>query len=264
MIGCKHLIIISGKGGIVRIKKLFMSQKQLNILNGELYRAAGAGNLQQIQHLLSQGADPNYQGGYQCKADSLFSKDEADYSCYTTYTVLYQAARNGKLDIVQHLVEQGKADANARNNGSYSNSGKTPLHPASENGHLHVVQYLIEKCHADVNAKDNRNDTSLHLAVRLGHFHIVQYLVEKCRADVNAKDDGGKTPLHWALQLRLDIAQCLLEKGHPDVNTRDNFGSTLLHIAAIGTKYHIVQYLVEKCHADVNPKSSINFLSGNE
>ena len=50
---------------------------------------------------------------------------------------LHDAAKKGNLDRVRLLLEQGE-DKDKDNS-----IGQTPLYQASRNGHLNVVQYLI-------------------------------------------------------------------------------------------------------------------------
>ena len=48
------------------------------------------------------------------------------------------AAQNGRLGVVQYLVEIGADKEKASNNGA------SPLIIAAQDGHLPVVQYLVE------------------------------------------------------------------------------------------------------------------------
>jgi len=79
------------------------------------------------------------------------------------YEKLIDAAKNGHLDVVKHLVENG-ADVHA--------AGDEALGWAAESGHLDVVKYLIENG-ADVHADD---DYVLGWASRNGHLDVVKYL----------------------------------------------------------------------------------------
>ncbi len=70
---------------------------------------------------------------------------------------LIDAAKEGDLETVQSLIEQG-ADVNA-----IDNNGNTALMWASARGHTETVGFLIDKG-ADVNAVDNDGDTALKIA----------------------------------------------------------------------------------------------------
>jgi ankyrin repeat protein len=68
------------------------------------------------------------------------------------------------------------------------------LHNASINGHIEFVKYLIEQCRANVEAKNIYGKTPLHDASNYGHIEIVEYLVEQCHANIEAKDNDGRAP----------------------------------------------------------------------
>ena len=67
-------------------------------------------------------------------------------------TPLHTACLNGRLPIVQYLIEKG-ADIEAKNQ-----EKKTPLHYASWNGQTNVVKYLLSKG-ANKNAKNTSGTT---------------------------------------------------------------------------------------------------------
>ena len=58
------------------------------------------------------------------------------------------------------------------------NDDWTGLHLATRNGHANIVEYLIENGLADANAADGNGKTSLHFACCSGHYDIVQLLVK--------------------------------------------------------------------------------------
>ena len=77
-------------------------------------------------------------------------------------TLLYSAARNNRLQLVDYLLKRAKCSVNAQNqqhimralpNGTISDesfdpnptAGSTALHGACYNGHLDVVKLLIER-----------------------------------------------------------------------------------------------------------------------
>lgn len=106
-------------------------------------------------------------------------------------TPLHYAARNGYLNIVKLLIENG-ADINAKDD-----FGSTILCAAAWGGHLEIVKLLIENG-ADVRAKDEDEHTPLHLAAMKGHLDIVKFLIEN-GADVRAKNKYENNPLHFAV-----------------------------------------------------------------
>ena len=137
-----------------------------------------------------------------------------------------EAARNGRLDHVIILSNQGARDnntitiaaANGHLNvlkyvvekGAYIHfNEEAGLRYASKNGYLDVVKYLVEKG-ADIHAMW---DFSLRHASDNGHLEVVRYLVEN-GADIHAEDD---TPVTAAYRNgHMDVVGYLVEKGAPD------------------------------------------------
>ena len=72
------------------------------------------------------------------------------------------AARNGHIEIVKYLIENG-ADAN------------TALIEAAREGHIEIAKHLIENG-ADINAVDVLGRTALELATKRGHTETVKLL----------------------------------------------------------------------------------------
>jgi len=106
-------------------------------IDQQLIRAAGNGDVQQVQNLLERGAD-------------IEAKDDFDN------TPLHCAVFNGH-EFVARLLLKNKANINAKDG-----FGWTPLHWAVSAGHEAVVRLLLEN-NADIKAKDIYGDTPLQL-----------------------------------------------------------------------------------------------------
>jgi len=104
---------------------------------------------------------------------------------------LYDAAYDGKLDVVQLLLDRGVDVNQDRTN------GRTPLWIAAARGQLAVAQLLLDRG-AKVNQANIDGQTPLWVAAREGKLAVAQLLLDN-RADVNqaAKIDGV-TPLFIA------------------------------------------------------------------
>ncbi len=85
----------------------------------------------------------------------------------------------------------------------YDHNGRTALHYASHNGHVDCMRLLINDLKADMNARITGDDeanrqTPLSCAVRSFNPEAVRILLE-AGADAKTTDHMGRTPLHHAL-----------------------------------------------------------------
>ena len=156
-------------------------------------------------------------------------------------TFLHQAALNGNLDFVHHLIDNG-AKVNVR-----TTSNRTPLHEAAEMGHMAIAKALI-KHGAKVNVQDKWQCTPLHKAVVRDREDMAQLLL-----NYGACDFGGNL-LQCAILSNMDnIVQLMIERG-AEVNATDITGQTPLHSAAKYGQANIVSLLI-------NSGASINKVS---
>ena len=141
------------------------------------------------------------------------------------------ASRNGRLDAVRLLLEQG-ADVNHQDS-----TGWTPLHEASAQGHHDVVQALLEHG-AVVDAQTTSRWTPLHIASLKGE--LVGLLLGH-GADVLARNNDDKT--------FLDVAWASGHTGIIDVDSRYTKDQTVLHIAAQHGDPEFMRWLLIDCGA---------------
>ena len=114
---------------------------------------------------------------------------------------IYLACANNNLSIVRHLARAGAPFEPPGCPGMASN-GWLPLHVATSFGHFDIVNYLVKDEGADANAPDLGGYTPIHLAAAGGHVSCIRVLVQ-CGGDVNAQtpvrdNSGGGTALHQA------------------------------------------------------------------
>jgi truncated hemoglobin YjbI/ankyrin repeat protein len=139
------------------------------------------------------------------------------------HTLLYAAARQGSLPIVELLLHLG-ADPNASDG-----YGHTPLYfvgngsPGTSGAA--VVRVLVQGG-ANVNAQEKlKHCTALHMAARRGNVPVAQALLD-CGAELEARDKLGETALHRAVKCgKEEMAAFLLSRG-ADAQARGKSGQT--------------------------------------
>ncbi|MEE2638427.1 MAG: ankyrin repeat domain-containing protein [Acidobacteriota bacterium] len=151
--------------------------------------AAMRGDAEQVETLLSQGADVQT-----ARADGL--------------TALHWAARRNNVDLVEMLVYAG-----ANLEASTRLGQHTPLHVASKSGQDGVVRALLD-AGADPRATTSSGATPLHLAAQAGNAEAASALLD-AGAEVNERESTwGQTPLMFAAAAnRLGPITVLMERG---------------------------------------------------
>lgn len=122
----------------------------------------------QVKLLLENGANVNAASGpWKSDVPVVFRMDHTgSFNFELGMTALIWAARNGRRDIIELLLEYG-ADIEAR-----TSSGQTALLAGSEAGHEGAVRFLIE-CGADPFTKDNSGQNALFKAAANGHVNVM-------------------------------------------------------------------------------------------
>jgi ankyrin repeat protein len=155
---------------------------------GSIHDTVRAGDLEQLQKMVVQGADVN----------KKTTNDE---------TPLMLAALAGNGEIVNYLLQRG-ANIDARNA-----AGMTTVHAAAYAGHSDIVRLLVAKG-GNVNDASNRfGVTPLHVASEENHVATVKTLLD-LGADVSVVEINGYSALsrsgfreHW------DVLKLLLANG---------------------------------------------------
>ncbi len=181
---------------------------------------------------------------------------------------LDSSAGEGKLDVVQWLVEEKGVDVHGGRSaplwcsaggghlnvvrwlvehaGAVDQADGRCLENAASNGHLPVVRWLLEEGGGDVHAND---DDALYSAAETGNLPLVRWLVEEGGADANA-DEGGA--LNACAQNRhLHVLRWLVEEGGGDVH---QFGDAPLHCSVGNGDVAMMQWLVKEGGADVHAR----------
>ncbi|XP_055742095.1 protein fem-1 homolog C-like isoform X2 [Salvelinus fontinalis] len=175
-------------------------------------------------------------------------------------TAVFNAARDGKLRLLQKLLEN-KTGVEVTKLMAEKINGGTSLLMAARYGHLDLVEYLLECCCAPVEVGGSVNFDGetiegappLWAASAAGHLKVVQSLLGH-GASVNNTTLTNSTPLRAAcFDGHLDIVKYLVEH-KADLEVANRHGHTCLMISCYKGHKEIAQYLLEK-DADVNRKS---------
>jgi len=191
-------------------------------LTTDLHRAAGKGDLAQVQTLIARGG-------------------HVDARDHRGRTPLHWAAYKGHKEVAEVLVRCGA------NIDSFDDQGRTPAVLAMQERSASVAKYLVQ-AGATVN---------LHLAVYLGDTTRVASLIQG-GANVNVAEDSinGWTPLHYAARYnRKEIADLLITAG-ANINAKDEVKRTPLHIATEEDFTDMVELLLAR-GADVSAKGEV-------
>ncbi|CAH3163669.1 unnamed protein product [Porites evermanni] len=185
-----------------------------------IHHATRYDHVEIVELLIAGGADPNIcskdenkcatplqvAGRFNSPATArLLLVRGADVAKKSTYgqQALHYAARRGNLAVVEVLLREGMADANATDN-----ENSTPLHAASQEGKLNVVRILLNHG-ADPRMSDNDGYTAVHLAAKEGHGDVLEILLSTARkvgvslaTILNKMDHDANSCLHLAVQYR--------------------------------------------------------------
>ncbi len=191
-------------------------------LNERLFQAIYQEDINLVQSLLDQGADPS--------AKNLWDE-----------TALMDALSRHQVEIAKFLIERG-ADVKAKRR-----DGLTALHEAVFEPYPEMVEKLLQSG-AEVDAARDDGQTPLIFSCSLGFGDAVKRkqciaLLLGAGADIKAKDKLGRTALHEAaFEGDVEAVKTLLSKG-ADTEVKDNGGLTPLGAAIAKGNEDIATFL---------------------
>ncbi|MCP9611114.1 ankyrin repeat domain-containing protein [Coprobacter tertius] len=202
-----------------------------------LWHAAENDNYKLVKYLIEQGADVNL-----ANHNNRFPIDVAGSSCFdlliaggakqgvqTDYFRLFDAVRNGEIDIVEELVHKG-VDVNHSIGGDYAINTQGDV---STETHLEILDILL-KAGANIGVRNRSGYSILPDKAAVRDSVIVKYLLER-GADPDIWGYTDRTALHRLSAVNyseslpgvLSMMKTLIEYG-ADVNALDKDGNTPL------------------------------------
>ncbi|XP_062574844.1 serine/threonine-protein phosphatase 6 regulatory ankyrin repeat subunit B-like [Saccostrea cucullata] len=226
----------AARGGNVQIVNLLI-EKKVDIKSlqkdGEtiLHQSCRSGEMDMCEYLVSQFSD------------ILEIRDT------NGFTALHSACRGGRVKFLSFLINKG-LEINA-----LSNDGKSILHIACFFGKVEVVEHLIENYPHLLEARDKSSNSVLHAASCGGNVQIVKLLIKK-NMDINTVQKDGETILHQCCRSgKMEMCEYLVNKFSDLLEIKDNNGWTVLHSACRGGSLKIVTFLINR-GLDFNALSS--------
>ncbi len=155
-------------------------------------------------------------------------------------TALHQAARDGKSNLVQQLLQK-KATVNIANR-----KGITPLALAAKAGKNDIVQILLQHG-ANVHAIDVNGNTVLHYALSTKPDEGVVATLIQAGAAIDRVNREGRSPMHYAARTgNYQLFTTMLGSRLYDINLKDNSGNTVLHYAVMVPTDNLMSYVIGK------------------
>ncbi|XP_022326911.2 transient receptor potential cation channel subfamily A member 1-like [Crassostrea virginica] len=143
-------------------------------------------------------------------------------------TVLFYAARYGKIQAVKNLLNAGS------NPNIADIDGSTPLHEATERCHYDVMKLLLSNGETQVNAKNRHGQTAVMKAVLYDDLEALK-LLHKTGALLDEQDSTGKTALLISTAEGRERTTDYLIKNGCDINKRDKLGQSALYLAMVSS-----------------------------
>jgi len=167
-------------------------------------------------------------------------------------TLLLEAVQKNDFDFVRFLITEAKVDPNAVNA-----QGQTALMKACAHGHLDMAQLLVVHG-AIVDIADVSGFNALHSAVTASSPETLAWLLRQYPWLVNRCDRTGESPAHLAVKNANAMRFLpLLARAGANLELVDSDGRSVLHEAAAYSKWvspedSVVRYLIEEHH--VSPR----------
>ena len=169
---------------------------------------------------------------------------------------LFEAVENGNIETVELLLAKQELDINAVHLWRYN---RTALMLAAQEGKLQIVNALLDQQSAKADLKDLDGNTSLSLASKAGQIEVVDRLLKRKDINIDSQNCLGATALIYAAtaegsrkanEAKIIIAKSLLSKNaDSSIKDRQGGGTALLRAVDAGNEA-MVKLLIGK-NADI-------------
>ncbi|XP_042514346.1 ankyrin repeat-containing protein NPR4-like [Macadamia integrifolia] len=180
-------------------------------------------------------------------------------------TALHEALRRYDLEMVELLIEADPHDLGHPNYDADTEGGESPLYLAARDGRLDIVNKILDICPSAAHSGPHGR-TALHVAIVEVHLDVVEVLLVKKGELADKIDENGRTALHYAVSLERShrIVQQLLSHDTSSVYKVDKDGLSALHIAALNSSIEIFRELIECCPdfgelQDINHRNVLHY-----
>lgn len=213
-----------------------------------LFLACESGNLEVVDALLNNGADPLIHTQFDGGPIQIASKNGylyivqrliqagVDINNDTFGTPLLYASQKGNIDILDFLLAEG-ADINHMSDGQL-----TALMMACVNGKTDAVDILLQ-AGADVNIIDEEGYSALGVVCSTGKIEIVDKLLVY-GAIIDIYDSDFPPLISAVYHENINIVDRLIQMG-ADINIESSQGDTPLHLAVNEMYLEIIMLLLE-------------------
>jgi ankyrin repeat protein len=219
-----------------------------------IHSAVESGNLEVLDLLLDNGADPDVEGkdgrpplhyaivsGTEMMVSRLLRSQAAnlDKEYAGEQTALGLAVSHRQLGIVKLLLEHGaRPDIPSK----FGPRKGAPLHMAIAIGALDIMKVLVEAGASD-SSPDDLGHTPLVTASHAGQVEVVKYLLNR-EVNVHATNKLGQNALQVASSAGYDSVVNLLVSHGATVDATEQQGWTALHLACSSMNLSTVELLL--------------------
>ena len=133
-----------------------------------------------------------FEGYFELVLEAVLTLPSLNVNCRDRFnnTPLHHACKSGKIDVINCLLTEGKADPTCTND-----LQNAPIHTAALEGQIEALKYLMSSRNVDPKVANKNEDTVLHMACSRGHYSVVKFLLKSGRLDPFKVNKDGKKPV---------------------------------------------------------------------